>query len=75
MTARPMMSVKEAAEYLSVSPMTIYRSVKDGTLPHIKIRRNIRIPLDALKTYGEEPLPTMHKVGPTTTGRAIVTKL
>lgn len=69
-----MMSVKEVAQYLGVCDKTIYRAVEDGTLPHIKIRRTIRIPCDALDTYLKVPA---HDKKPTTTtvGKKIVTRL
>lgn len=72
--AEPLMSVKEAAQYLGVSDMTIYRAVKDGTLPHIKIRRTIRLSRDALDTYLKVPAHDK-KPATTTVGKKIVTRL
>ena len=71
----PLMSVKDAAEYLSVSPMTIYRSIKDGTLPHIKIRRNIRISRDALDTFLMKPVHDKSRPAATTADRTVVIRL
>lgn len=42
------LTVKEAAELLRVNPMTIYRAVKEGKLPHVKVRNSIRISRDML---------------------------
>ena len=41
-------SVKDAAKRLDVHPDTVRRMIYAGELPHVRIGRAIRIPLDAL---------------------------
>ncbi|MEW6905622.1 helix-turn-helix domain-containing protein [Trueperella pyogenes] len=41
-------SIKDAAARLSVSPDTIRRMIYANKLPHVRVGRVIRIPLDAL---------------------------
>lgn len=44
----PFLTVAEAARYLKVSEPTIWRWVRDGKLPSVKVGRLRRIPLAAL---------------------------
>jgi excisionase family DNA binding protein len=44
-------TVREVARLLSVTPPTVYRLVKDGELPGIRIGTSIRVPADALNEY------------------------
>jgi excisionase family DNA binding protein len=48
------MTVKEAAKYLKVSQMTIFRWTKSGKLPHQKMGNSIRITLDDLNNLGQD---------------------
>jgi excisionase family DNA binding protein len=43
------LSLAEAALELGVSQLTIYRMVRDGQLPAVRVRQSIRIPADALR--------------------------
>lgn len=47
------MTVKEAAKYLKVSQMTIFRWTKSGKLPHQKMGNSIRIKLQDLNSLGQ----------------------
>lgn len=48
-TNRPaMLTVPEAARWLRVSKNTVYRAIRAGQLPHIKVSDCIRIPADGL---------------------------
>lgn len=44
-------SVGEAAEYLHVSPQTIYRMIRTGALKHVRPGATIRIRRDALDEW------------------------
>jgi excisionase family DNA binding protein len=69
----PLMTVKDAASFLNVSPMTIYREVNAGTLPHVRIGRSIRFSKEALDAYILNP-PTetpVETAKPTTRGPVI----
>lgn len=44
-------TVRDVADILKVSTKTVYRLVKDGTLPCIWIYGSIRIPQNALDAY------------------------
>jgi excisionase family DNA binding protein len=46
-----LLTVKEAAAFLKLSPDTIYRATKAGTLPHVRIGRSIRLSREALEEY------------------------
>ena len=45
-----LLTVNEAAEVLSLTPTTIYRMTKAGTLPHVRIGRSIRFSEEDLKS-------------------------
>ena len=49
----PLMTVKDAAKFLNVCEMTVYREAKAGTLPHLRIGRSIRFSKEALDAYIE----------------------
>ena len=49
----PLLTVKDAAKFLNVSAMSIYREVNAGTLPHVRIGRSIRFSKEALDAYIE----------------------
>ncbi len=48
------LTVPEVAAELRVSRMTVYRLIKGGDLPSIRIGRNIRVPENALDTFVRE---------------------
>jgi len=51
------LSVESAATRLDVHPNLIYREVKAGRLPHIKVgRKVIRIPVQALEAWEQAQL-------------------
>lgn len=50
-------SVKELAEYLNVGKASAYRLVHDGTLPSVRIGRQIRIPIAAVDKWLAEATP------------------
>lgn len=42
--AQPVLSkVKNAARRLNVAPVTLYRKIRQGTLPHFKVGTEIRL--------------------------------
>jgi len=51
------LTVKEAAEYLQVHPMTARRMARDGVIPGRKVGKNWRFDPDQLRDYvcGEDP--------------------
>ncbi len=47
----PLVTIREAANMMRVSKMTVYRLVHAGTLPAVRIRRSYRIRRHDLDTY------------------------
>ena len=47
----PLMTVAEVADVLRVSNMTVYRLIKAGELPALRIGKNYRIREHDLETY------------------------
>lgn len=47
-------TVKEVADLLKVSKMTVYRLIEAGDIEHLKVQRSFRISEDALREYIEE---------------------
>jgi excisionase family DNA binding protein len=48
------MSVRQASEKLKISIPTVYRLIRSGELPSVKLGGNVRIPADTLATRLEE---------------------
>lgn len=48
------LDVREAAAYLAVEPLTVYRLVRSGELPHTRVGRLLRFRLEELDRYLEE---------------------
>lgn len=46
-----LMTVKEVADLLRVSNMTVYRLVKAGNLPAVRVGKNYRLKVDDVHTY------------------------
>ncbi len=46
--ATEMLTVAQAAHFLRLHPATLYRLVKEGALPCIRLGRLIRIPMSAI---------------------------
>jgi len=44
-------TVKQVADTLNVSPMTIYRMIQDGTMKAVRISHTYRIPASAVDDY------------------------
>jgi len=44
-------TVKQLAAILAVKPLTIYRMVKDGKLPAVRIGRSVRFDPDAVAAF------------------------
>ncbi len=58
-----LLTVDEVAQYLSVTPMTIYRLIKQKSLQSIKVgQRNIRISQESVKDYLKENNSISEKV-------------
>lgn len=51
---RPLMTIKEVAEYLQVSVRTVQRILDSGELPYRKIKGSIRIKMEDLDKYVEK---------------------
>lgn len=49
-------TVKECAQELRLSLATVYEMLAKGELPHMRLRRSIRIPAVAVRTYKENSL-------------------
>ena len=45
------LNVKEAADLLNVHPMTIYRKVEDGTMPHYRYGNRILFDEEELEKW------------------------
>ena len=71
----PLMSVKDAAEFLSMNPATVYHAVKRGTLPHVRIGRSIRFSREALEEFVRRPVSEIPAYEPEKKTRPVVTKL
>ncbi len=55
MTSQGLLSVKEAASYLGVSPCSVYRWVEEGRIPHIKLQgRGVRFKQSDLDAWLEK---------------------
>lgn len=44
-------SVRAAAKIIGIGEFAAYRGVKDGSIPHLRFGRRIRVPLAALDEY------------------------
>ena len=47
----PLLTVAEVAEHLRVSTMTVYRLIKAGELPAIRVGKAYRLREDDVETY------------------------
>lgn len=68
-----LLTVKEVAKLIRVSPMTVYRAVELGTLPHVRFGRTIRVDRADLEAFVLTPRGAVKPKGPIT--RAPVTRL
>ena len=57
---------KEAAKWLRVSPVTVYRLLHDGTIPFRKVGRAYRISLPDLEAHGVHPRVVQERLGHST---------
>ena len=46
-----LLKVSQVAEILKVNPQTIYRHIKAGYFPYVKVGRSIRFSSDAVKQF------------------------
>lgn len=46
-----LLTVREIAEYLGVSRMTVYRMLHDGDIPSVRLRRSFRVSEDDFAQY------------------------
>lgn len=51
--AQQLLTAAEVAAQLRVSTMTIYRLIRSGELPAVRVGRNYRVRADELETYLE----------------------
>ncbi len=51
--ARQLLTAAEVAEQLRVSTMTIYRLIRSGELPAVRVGRNYRVRVEDLTAYLE----------------------
>ena len=49
------LAVEEFAKRLSVAPARVRRWIHEGRLPHVRLGRIVRIPVDALTRMLSEP--------------------
>jgi excisionase family DNA binding protein len=45
------LTVEEVAEFVRVSRMTVYRWIRSGDLPAVRVGRSFRIPQDGLDAF------------------------
>jgi excisionase family DNA binding protein len=64
------LTVKEAAELLKVQPQWVYRMVRDGGLPFLRLGRQIRIDEDSLEKW----LTERRTVGVISMGRGLAAR-
>ena len=50
-------TVRELSEYLQIGKASAYRLVHDGTLPSVRIGRQIRVPIAAVDRWLAEATP------------------
>ena len=48
---RPLLTIRETAEYLHVSVSTVRRMLEEGDLNGYKVKGQLRIPWDAIEKY------------------------
>jgi excisionase family DNA binding protein len=65
------LDVDEASAYLGVNRMAVYRLVKSGDLPHVKIGSSIRVTVDALDTFVADHETAEWKPDPGRSGAAM----
>lgn len=72
-----LLTVKEVAELMRVSPMTVYRAVELGTLPHVRFGRTIRVDRETLDAFIQLPQTEilLTRKPAKTSNRAPVTRL
>jgi excisionase family DNA binding protein len=58
-------TVKEAAQILRVAPATLYRSIRQGDFPALRLRTRYVIPSDALRRLAAAVVESGHLVDPT----------
>jgi excisionase family DNA binding protein len=56
--AKAWYSVGEVAEMLGVSEMTLYREIREGRFPAVKIRSRLIVPAKVLDAMGEAAVTT-----------------
>ena len=49
-----LMTAKELAEYMQLNPLTVYRKVKGGEIPCIRLGRSIRFKKEQIDEWLEE---------------------
>ena len=55
---RTFYTVREVAEMLRVDPATIYRAIRDGNFPAIRVRTRYVVPASAVETLASEAMAT-----------------
>ncbi len=48
-----LMTTKELAEYMQLNPLTVYRKVKEGEIPYIRLGRSIRFKKEQIDKWLE----------------------
>jgi excisionase family DNA binding protein len=44
-----LLSIRQCADVLSVSEISVRRMIKDGRLQHVRLGRSLRVPLDSVE--------------------------
>jgi excisionase family DNA binding protein len=60
---KPLMSVREVATYLSVTPRTVYRFLKGGDLPGFRIGGQWRFKTALIEEWMRKERPLYQRVG------------
>ena len=51
MSEKPLMTVKEVMEYLSISRTTLYRIMQDGEIRSYKVKGSLRFKIEDVEEY------------------------
>ena len=52
-----LLTIKEAARYLRMNPLTVYRLAINGQVPAVKVRRHWKVHQDTLEAWLRPELP------------------
>lgn len=56
-----LMNVLEAATFLGLNPQSVYKLIRSGGIPHMRVGRRIRFNIEELKRWAEHPQKSQGK--------------